>query len=345
MGLFGSLFANTKGESVALIDIAPDSVGGAYLHLPPEGPPTLLYSKRIALQDPGSPSPVQVGKTLQVLGQSLLTEGSALLVRALGRGHVGSILVSIDAPWQQTSVRSEKIEREKPFTFSRSVLDAALKRAAEEPPERVLADQSVVGTVLDGYETNRPLGRRATYVNIITLTSSIDRALAKTVHDEIRKIFHREEVRLIAAPSLRYQAVRALFPHEEDYLLIDSAGKTLVTSLIRRRLLVAVEQTIVGESAEQGIDPWTAAMKRTLSEITKRFPLPRTMILIASDAERADLKSKLESNDLASLRLAQEPPAVVPVLSSHLSDRLKLAPEAGVDLPLSLLGAFITSRP
>ena len=130
-----------------------------------------------------------------------------------------------------------------------------------------------------------------------------------------------------------------VFPHEEDYLLIDSAGRALTTALVRRRLLVSLEQGVV-TSAPAKTDPWLVLLENSLESITKRYPLPRTMFLVAPDSVREALKGKLENAPVGSLRLSSESATVIPLAPAHLTDHLKLGLVPETDLELELLAIF-----
>ncbi|MDO8623775.1 MAG: hypothetical protein Q7R54_00235 [bacterium] len=339
MSWFGKLFGKKKAESVALIEIGSDSIAGGFVHFKEGDVPILVYANRTTIAPTQGEEPLAaVTRTLNTLGESLIREGAPLLARAVGSGRIDAVLVSVKAPWQETTVRSEKIERTAPFLFTRALLHTALAKSAETPPGRRLADEMVVGTILDGYETKVPVGKRASRANIVILSSFIDQPLSEAIAASLRNLFHCDCIRLVAAAALRYEALRALFPHEVDYLMIDAAGDAIVTALVRRGLLSAVEHGAAANSKEK--DAWLTALTATLEALTKRYPLPRKFFLIAGEAERASLKEKLETAPLASLRLSEEPSVVLAITPAQLTDHVKLADAVIPDLGLELMVMF-----
>ena len=340
MGLFGFLFKKERASSAVLIDVSADSIGGAYVYSK-NGLPFLAFTKRVPIERRGDePIETALSRSFSELGKSLLTEGAPALLRASGSAHLGNVIASIDAPWQETAIRSEKIEREKPFTFTKSVLDAAIAKGGETPPGKVLVDESVVGTVLDGYETKRPIGKRASRAAVTILTSFVNRELAEAVGSELRKLFHVSRIGHVAAPSIRYQAMRHLFSLEHDYLLVDMSADTLINALVRRGLLVAVEQTTLEGSSSPEIEHWLPALKKNLESITARYPLPRTFFLIAPKDITVPIKALLEGVALEHLRLSQEAPSVLPLALPLLNECVKLAGDVIPDLELMCMAIF-----
>jgi hypothetical protein len=341
MGFLKRFFGKKKSESVALIHIGADSVGGAFVHYMDSQLPHMVYAKRIPIEEASGKDPIDcMQQALRALGEHLVREGAPLLFRAVGHGRIDSTLVSVTAPWQETSIRSEKIERDKPFQFSKSILQTALAKSAEEAPGQILADESVVGTILDGYATRAAVGKYASRVRIIMLTSFIDRHAAQIIVNEFKKIFHSTDVQVVAATSLRYQALRTIFPHESDYLVIDSTDKYISTALVRQDLLSAVEHSLTADSPSLAEDTWVTALKKNFESITKKYPLPRVFFLISDEQNSASYKSKIESAPFSLLRLSDEPPTVIPVQSKHVSKLLLLDAVAEADLGLELMAIY-----
>ncbi len=341
MGLFGNLFSSKpSNQAVIFLDVGADSVAGACVNFASDKPPFVAYSKRLPIDTSAEKGRESIERTLSALGSALVAEGAPALMRVTGSGRASTILVSLDAPWADTAIRSEKIERNAPFIFSKAILQAAVAKAAELPKGRVLADESVVATMLDGYEAKKAIGLKASRISVIILSSSVDEPFAKTIGSKLRELYHGGTVHFISAASVRYQALKALFPHEEDYVVLDAAANSINVALVRRGVLVSH----AAESIQQGGEAQEAvvldAIKKTLAEITKRYPLPRTVLLIAADQMRDTIKKVLESNMLGSFRLTDDPPSVIPISASHLTDLVKNGAEATPDLALSLMALF-----
>ncbi|OGG78547.1 hypothetical protein A3A36_00175 [Candidatus Kaiserbacteria bacterium RIFCSPLOWO2_01_FULL_52_12b] len=345
---FSNIFFHKKhSESVVFIDIGASSVAGAYAHYAEGEVPALLYTRRLPIElHKDEPHETAMLRALHVLGDALIREGAPTLMRATGRGDAGTILVSIDAPWQETRVRAEKFEQKDPFIFSKSIVARALKETYVAMPGKVLADESIIGTTLNGYETHNPYGKKVHRAAIVILTSLIDERIANGIATTLRNLYHTKNVLLIAGSSLRYQTLRAVFPHESDMLILDATGSLTSIALVRKNFLVTVNEMspASGPPAESSDavtpDAWIQRIKDELVEIAKDFPLPRTIFLLAQESEIASLQKSLEAAKLGGLWLSDNPLTIVPVLASHMNGSIRQVTATPPDLPLLLMTLF-----
>src|SRR3989344_1922524 len=121
MSFFGKLFHSTHAESLVFIDISAGSVAGAYAYYKGGEAPALVYTRRLPIEmHAGEPRERAMFRALEVLGSDLIREGAPSLARRAGRGSADNVLVSVDAPWQETRVRTESFERTTPFIFTKA---------------------------------------------------------------------------------------------------------------------------------------------------------------------------------------------------------------------------------
>jgi len=342
MSFFGNLFRNRKDKVVGLVDIGADSVAGAYVRHVAGTAPELLYSRRLPIElQEGEPHQDAMLRALDVLGEALVKEGIPALVRARAGTSVASVLVGVDAPWQQIKVHVERMEKDTGFTFTKRLIDEALLKAhpVETGENEIIADASVIATVLNGYSVQNPYGKNVRSAVIVVLVSLIDRLVSDTIHSKLRDVFQTGQICLMAGSSLRYQALRIAFPHEQDALIVDAAGSEVEVALVRKGLLVSVSE-IEGKSSEGG-DTVEDNFVSGFSEIAKSYPLPRMIFLLAREAEIDALKKRLERTDFGSLWLSGNPPTILPVLASHISGRVKQGATVVSDIPLLLMALYL----
>jgi hypothetical protein len=217
MGFFTDLFKKDKkkSESAVLIDIGPDSVAGAYVHHTKDAAPILLHTNRIPIEfrDDESYERAML-RALGELGNNLIREGAPILARATGSGRSDNIVVSIDTPLQETSMRTEDFERGEAFIFTKNIADTMLQRTRAIPDGKSLIDESIVSAVLNGYETRNPYEKNARKVSLTIFSSFIDEEILESVISTLRELYLTENILKIAGKALRYQAIRSLFPHE-----------------------------------------------------------------------------------------------------------------------------------
>lgn len=339
MSFFRDIFNPTNTESLVLVDISAGSVAGAYAHYKKGENPSLLYTRRLPIEArEGEPHERALLRALDILGDALIKEGAPTLARATGSGRADTVLVSVDAPWQKTQVRTEYFERETPFTFTKHMVTTALEKTRVTAEGKVLADESVIGTILNGYETREPYGKRVHRASVVLLTSLIDEKISVDIAETFRKLFHTKNILSIAGSSLRYQAMRTAFPHERDALILDAIGPLISVALVRRDLLVAVRELSDAVSAD--IDSWVQKVLDEFTELAKEQPLPRTIFLLAQEQSASSFEQALNSAKLGRLWLSDNSPKVVPVRASHITGLVRQATTSLPDLPLLFMTLY-----
>lgn len=341
MSFVSNLFHNEKkAESVALIDIGTTSVAGAYAQYTEDELPTLLYTRRLPVEARDSePQEQTMLRALAILGEALIREGAPALARATGSGSVSSVLVSIDAPWQKTSVRIEHFEQQTPFVFTKSLVTRGLEKTSTAALGKLLTDESIVGTILNGYETSDPYGKKVRHASVVVLTSLIDEKVADNIISTLRSLYHTKRILPLAGSSLRYQAMRRAFPHERDALILDATGPLTSIALVRKDLVVSLTEVEISSAGS-----WMPYIVKELTELAKNYPLPRTIFLLAREPDVVSLQKKLAGANLGELWLSDNPPKVVSVLASHLGGLVKQVTTAAPDLVLLLMALFWQNR-
>lgn len=342
MSFLENLFSREKrNESVVLIDIGAESVAGAYAYYKDGESPALLYTRRLPIEArEGEPQERAMLRALDVLGRALISEGAPALARATGSGSIDTILVSVDSPWQKTSVRTEHLEQETPFVFTKGLVDGLLKKTVNEAPGESLVDESIVGTLLNGYETRAAYGKKARRADVIVLISAIDESVATHVIKTLRGLYHTKHITPTAGGSLRYHAMQKAFPHERDALIIDAVGQRISIALVRRGLLVALvevpDATSDSSRAKQ--------VGETLADLAKRYPLSRTIFLLARESDAVFLRTDLVVANFGRLWLSNSPPKIVLVLPSVIVGLVRQVSTAPPDLPLLLMALYWRHR-
>ncbi len=344
MNFLSNFFHSKQAESVLFIDISAGSVAGAYVHYKKEELPALLYTRRLPIDArEGEPQERAMQRALEILGSFLIREGAPALVRYAGRGSVDTILVSVDAPWQKTDVHTERFERKDPFVFTRAMVDAALEKTSVVPPGKLLADESIIGTILNGYEMRRPYGKKVHRASVLVLTSFIDEKISKSIVTTLKSLFHTKNILSIAGSSLRYQAMRSIFPHERNVLVLDIIGPLISIALVRKDLLVAVTE-VTDIDIRNDTGAWLKKVVDEFVKLAEKYPLPRTIFLLAQEPEISSLGQALDAAKLGGLWLSDNPPKVTPVLASHLVGSVRQITTTSPDLPLLLMTLYWQHR-
>ncbi|HUX81176.1 MAG TPA: hypothetical protein VMV38_02560 [Candidatus Paceibacterota bacterium] len=343
MGFLEKIFPK-KGtaESVILIDIGADHLSGAYGRFQEKELPKLLYARTLPIEIRKDEAQERAMlRTLTILGNDLIREGAPILARTTGTGSADMILVSIDAPWQETTVRTEHLEQKKDFIFTKNLIAEKLKEANVLPPEKFLADESIIGTILNGYETTNPYGKTARRAALVILTSLIERTVAHAIIATLKEMYHTKNILPIAGNSLRFQALCDMFPHEQGALIIDMTSKTLVSlALVRKGILTVMHQKTTTADAIG----WTDTITQTLSEIAKSYPLPRTIFLLAPESDLVSLREKLGENKITQLWLSAHPPTIISIEKTLMTTFIQSVTTHMPDLSLLLMMEYYQNK-
>lgn len=358
MGLFGS-----NHTTIALIDVNSSSVGGGYASMGKDGIPRLHYATRIPIElhdrELGVPDML---RALHALGKKLLTEGTPVLRKAVGTGRVDRVVASVGSPWQETKIRTEVIEKEKPFTFTKALLAEAVSRNGKLTEGHVASEEQVVAALLNGYETRNPFGKKATRAELVILSSSLEYAVSEAIKEVLTHLYHTRDIRLSAFAPTAYTVFRDLYPHEKDFLVIHVSGEATDMALVKRGLLVDVSTVTCGlnglvRAARKGVplsvadDANSAACKEWLESIagalrtfSENRALPRTVFLLADEDSRAYLSRMLDDQALHSLWLSDDALTIIPSVPQHLFEYMTCDEVCEKDLYLSLLALSVGRR-
>ncbi len=372
------LFSSTKKESVALIDIGSASVGGAYVHFSSYDRPSVYYTVRIPVEPRANEAilPAML-RSLAEVGQLLIAEGAPILRQETGSAHVHTILASVGAPWQSTSIRTEQIAPEKPFTFTQALLHETLTKTAQTPEGYLTSGESVIATSLNGYETNEPFGRRAKRADLVIISSAIEKIAAGEIETQLRHTFHTHTPELTAFAVVSYTVFRDLYPHQKDFIVLDVSGTNTDAAFIRHGVLVGVESVPQGlhdlmkaargshdevahippsgfiessantrfaERVSTAEAQWLQTLQTAFRDFAGKHPLPRTIFLLADADSRDFLKRILDTATLRTLWLSDEPLTIIPVVPGHLATYVQTKVAAEGDAYLTLLALFYQKR-
>lgn len=353
-----------KRESALLIDIGSGSIGAAYLSYGGARKPALHHAVRMPIAEHDAS-----GAVAEVI-KRVVTEGSPLLRDATGSGYASRAIVSIASPWQELRVRTARKESVDPFAVTHGVL-AELTEPKDEPAMGFSRLASVtIAILLNGYQVKEAIGKRAKNAEAVTVTTYAEERLMESVKQALREHAHVRAVSVISFPWLSYAAIRDLYPHERDYLILDAAGRATDISVVSRTLLADTATATKGvatltsrashpisgnETLEAGVhvirdfadasayetgkQEWLASIKEALGALAKRQALPRTIFLLADADALAYVKALMDDPSIRSLWLTDEPLSVLPVRPAELSGRVAADAHDANDLFLLLLAA------
>ncbi|MEK7602261.1 MAG: hypothetical protein AAB472_02145 [Patescibacteria group bacterium] len=375
MGLFN--FKKTK-STVAVVDVRSSSIGAAYVLVEEGVVPVMVHYVRFPLE-PHATEPFEetFTRTMDGVLSALIERGGPLLRNATGSGSVDSVRVSCTTPWSSSYVRSEVIEKDVPFIYSRALGD---KTDEQKLPDMKQVSEMVIATLLNGYEITNPVGKKAKRAESFVLSSFIRTDLMDLLRKKIRKAFHQGDIEFDAFMPELYAVTRDLYPHQRDFLVLDVGNEATDILLVKHGLLVSITSlphgiaeilraargaglsspTVPLAGPSSMIDSarnsafatsvadaqaiWIGQMKSSLLAIAKLEPLPRTVLLLADENNREFLRRLLDAPELRSLWLSDESLGVLPILPAQFAPFVELPPQVVGDASLSLLALAAAKR-
>lgn len=330
MGLFGARKSRKTPKKeiggVALIDIGVESIAGAYAIFSNTEKPAILYITAVPLSGLSPEAPeFAIERALEVLGERLMREGGPILSRVLGTARVSDVLVSIDAPWQETTLKSASYETREPFVFTKSLAKEALGKLGERQGNHRIVDRSIVATLLNGYEVRDPYRKKANRASILHLTSSVEERAAGRIEETLRKLFVDATVRILSGNSLRFQSLHTIFPHERELLIVDASDAKTTLMLLRNGLPSALfEAPRTGRDGKE--------VKSLFEIFAKQFPLPQTIVVAGRESALEETREALRHSPKTHL---------LPLQKRHISQFIDFS---HADLGLLLMALFYHSR-
>ncbi|MCI0597890.1 hypothetical protein L0Y34_02360 [Candidatus Parcubacteria bacterium] len=359
-------FGSPAKENVALIDISSTSVGAAYAVLSKKTAPHIVYSVRIPF-DTKKDAQANLMWTLGAVSYAMATKGAPLLRKSTGNGGVHRAQILVSSPWQTAVLHIESIEKKQPFSVTASMLSDALAKAKGN-------DAAVIATVLNGYETGVPIGKRVTRAEIYVLSSKQDTEVWPRARSVIRQFAGAQVMKPLSFPILAYSILRRTFAAQSDFMTLRIGRETSDIAFVRRGLLAGIETVSCGSdmffkaAQESGLSAgalvsehdlidaeknkklgsklleakksWLSCMRGTLADTAAKGGLPRTIFLFTEADTEGFFKRLIDTPELHDLWLSDEPLAVSTISSGYFSSFVKYAQTAPEDAVLSMLALF-----
>ena len=226
-------------QPVVIFDIGSASIGGAVVFFDKEVP-HISYCTRIQLpfQEKADEKRLlpQVEEVLAQVADEVQKNG---LQPKDGQSIVPQEIVCIfSSLWSNTQATSASFEHKKSFVVTDRIMDNLLaqihKSNKEEKKGTVkIIEEIIINSVLNGYPTHSPLGKKAQHINVTFLESTITEALYSKIHDVINKVFSPDIPLLLRSFTLAsFSVTRDMFEDIRDFLLVDVTGEVTEISVV-----------------------------------------------------------------------------------------------------------------
>lgn len=369
-----SLFSGKRPGSAIVIDIGSSSIGGAFVSFPENEPPLVPFSVREDIEFQNDKhTELAMLRAFEGVVNALHDQGRPAFHRATNIDQVDRIFIAIDTPWQETRIEHQVIADGKPFAFTRELLQGAVKKRQAWPEGKKELQSEVVATLLNGYQTADPYGKRAERAEIIFLSSSMGADAMNQITRSVKRLGARRGSLLAPSQSLAHAVLHAQYPHDKDFLLMLVSGEATNVLFANRGIIMDATSIPIGlrelrragmadmrvlpinegppappeskpEPAAQATLPvegaWTAGITAIFKEFATRHALPRIVFLVANDGSADSLKRFLDTPEMHTLWLSDESLTIIPVVSKLLSSLIRHQGRSDADVMLDLLALY-----
>ena len=347
MGLFMK-----EGKASALIEVGADMVRVGYVYGIPNTAPVLVYTGTVPVVQHEGEEIIESAKRAIRAGYDLLIkEGAPALARYAKSARVEDVVAAVGSPWEDTVVRTVRIEQQAAFTFTREILKKAQQDKPEQKTEesgRIYSEPAVISTMLNGYETRDPFGKRVTRADVITATSSFDARVVAALKEAAHAAFHQHTMHITAAAPLWFSVFRDAYPHEHDFLIITAQKSTSDFVFVKQKHLVLCAAMPTGfipdrtdGVAEKGNSTiWTREAEVALKTFSETHALPRTVFLMGEEHVSESLRGVLQNTALRSLWLSDAGVAYIPVRAEAFASFVSCLPDVSRDTHLLILAHY-----
>ncbi len=239
-----SIFKKKKQELVLVFDIRSSSVGAALFWIEDSQIPRVVASVREAIPLEQALAPDR----LLTLSLSALEK----VVSKIAEKKVGTpirIFCVLAAPWHVSETRVIKLTKETPFIFTSKLADELTQKEIASMKEEYTKRYQDLGAALrpielknvkvklNGYETEKPIGKNASEVEMDIHISMSGDEICKKIEEVIEKHFPVKEVKFSSFTMAAFSALRDVYHDRENFLIINIAGELTDIAMVKHGTL------------------------------------------------------------------------------------------------------------
>jgi hypothetical protein len=391
MKLTSSFESLPADEPILILDVGSGSVGGALVIPRLEEPPHIAHTLRFPLTFQKEVDIKRMEHELIALmgkaGASLRSTSHELFGIQPKRACV--VLAS---PWYLAHTHTVSIKEKESFTVSTKLIDKlsddsehsfkeiVAKREAAAQTKFMRIEQSMLKTLLNGYPTSSPHGKKAKQMEAALFISLVAEPFVDKIFSCLQDQLELKSISLHSFALLSFVVMRTLYPQEDDFLLIDIGGEVTNISLVRdsallqsvsfswgrnhlfrelaRRtgtipeeahslLRLASEGTeAISEKKTKNVmgeleDAWWEAYKDACARLGEGERLPKHAFLVTFTDTAGWFKKIIEREESGIYTFTGEPFDVLPINHTTLSKTYTLGRKVNPDIFLGLAALFV----
>jgi hypothetical protein len=374
-------FRSSGGNSIAVMHVSAQEVSaGLVWHETGKKPALCATARAIISKKEGEAPEASLERALTEAGDELVRTGAPVLRSIAGSGSIDRAIVGLQCPWMSGTVETTQIQPEAPFTYTRSMEHESLDEDPAKTEGRFI-EKRVAATLLNGYLTKDPYGKRAKHAELVVYVSKTSQAESDAVTAVVRRTFHLHTESQVSFCYAATCALQSLHPQIKDFLMLSATARSVeVVSVKRGHIVDAVNGTegtdaLLGRvrklsltaddalptsrqpgyiapkpkegsktAQDEARKEWVASFVQLLKGCAARHALPRTIFMIADEEAREALTAALNDETLHALWLSDEPVTIVALTTQHVSSAITTTGTAEGNVALALLAVFATQQ-
>lgn len=247
-----------KRELAVVYDIGSGSVGAALVYLKRESQPEIIFTTRapVPFQEQLDPERLLLSmkSKLQQVSEEVQKKGMRRLqFTHLGDSTIEGIYCVFSSPWYIAQTHHINTTFDEQKEIKEADIQSLVKQAEEEFDAGPLSEyasriedelqpleKNVIQVKLNGYETAKPINKKAKKVALSIYFSIIPKQVIQDTRNSISSIFHTEHFHYHSFTLSSFSVLRNVFSdiHVSDFLFLDISGELTDVSLIRDGILV-----------------------------------------------------------------------------------------------------------
>ena len=234
MGFFSRF---KKEQIVAVFDIGSGSIGGAMIIISPNKKPKIISSFRKSFK-------IREFVSNEFLKKEMLSnlEEVAKFLQKDIHAVPEKVYAFMSSPWARGSLRTIKRSRKEGFVFTEKyakdlVEDEIQKFKKENKELDEIIDKRVVKVLLNGYESQKPNGKRVKDSEIQVFLSLSSEEMVNQVEDVIMKTYH-QKIKFTSQMFADFVVVRDIFEDVNNFITLNIDEEVTEVSVLQNDFLV-----------------------------------------------------------------------------------------------------------
>ncbi|QQR82660.1 hypothetical protein IPJ70_00915 [Candidatus Campbellbacteria bacterium] len=260
--VFGS--QKQKEHSFLLCCIESGAVHVALVLAYPQKKPFIAYSvsKAVPFQETLDHARLST-VTLQALVDActeIVAKGIPLVSsRRVQRGHIDHIYCVYGSPWFISQTQTLTIEKDSPVLVTQKMLaellaqhisfDAFQTIRTDETDSVYLLEQHIVGTHLNGYAIETPLGKVGKHISFSVVSGALSKKFHSYVEESVSRFFSHTPCTHRCAPTMEFVGIQDTLVTENSFLIVDISSEVTDVSFVRNGVLVETATFPYGTSS------------------------------------------------------------------------------------------------